>query len=202
MKPIPTRYRGVTFRSRLEASYAKHFDDRQLPWMYEPEGFELSDGTRYLPDFWLPTVRAWGEVKGPHGERLDKLERFSADLWAESGATDAYDIRSPMVLKFNPPKPPDDLFPWWTVSGPINVIGNGAGSTVFTYCPECDKSTIIALWQPWCRNCGTSYNDPEAVWSSGELRRSGEYGVGYEPPYWAMEFENLSSAYRPPMLYS
>lgn len=67
LKAIETSYKGYLFRSRLEARWAVFFDALGLDWEYEPEGFELPDGTRYLPDFRLPKVMAtgaaWLEVK-------------------------------------------------------------------------------------------------------------------------------------------
>jgi hypothetical protein len=65
VKPIPTEYAGHTFRSRLEARWATFFDYAQIPWSYEPEGYELPSGN-YLPDFYLPTINGgcWFEVKG------------------------------------------------------------------------------------------------------------------------------------------
>lgn len=50
---IQTAYKGYNFRSRLEARWAVFFDALGISWEYEPEGFELPDGTRYLPDFFL-----------------------------------------------------------------------------------------------------------------------------------------------------
>jgi hypothetical protein len=61
--PIPTVYQGVRFRSRTEARWAAFFDAINLPWQYEPEGFER-DGIRYLPDFWLPKVFNRGRDQG------------------------------------------------------------------------------------------------------------------------------------------
>ena len=63
MKAIETRYKGYRFRSRLEARWAVFFDTLGLQWEYEREGFNL-DGNYYLPDFWLPQVKTWAEVKG------------------------------------------------------------------------------------------------------------------------------------------
>jgi hypothetical protein len=63
MKAIETIYKGYRFRSRLEARWAVFWDALGIKWEYEPEGYELSDGTRYLPDFWLPQVKMYGEVK-------------------------------------------------------------------------------------------------------------------------------------------
>lgn len=48
IKPIPTLYGGVQFRSRLEARWAAFFDLCQWRWEYEP--LDL-DG--YVPDFAL-----------------------------------------------------------------------------------------------------------------------------------------------------
>jgi hypothetical protein len=35
-----------------------------VPFEYEKEGFVLDDDTHYLPDFWLPTLKMYLEVKG------------------------------------------------------------------------------------------------------------------------------------------
>lgn len=63
LKAIPTRYAGCFFRSRLEARWAVFWDALGVKWEYEPEGFVLAGGGPYLPDFWLPQVRMWAEVK-------------------------------------------------------------------------------------------------------------------------------------------
>jgi hypothetical protein len=55
LKAIETDYKGVKFRSRLEARWARFFDNLQVGWFYEYEGYETAVG-RYLPDFWLPDV--------------------------------------------------------------------------------------------------------------------------------------------------
>jgi hypothetical protein len=60
---IQTNYAGCHFRSRLEARWAVFLDNLGVPWQYEPEGFDLGH-TWYLPDFYLPTLGAWYEVKG------------------------------------------------------------------------------------------------------------------------------------------
>lgn len=51
IKAIETIYNGYRFRSRLEARWAVFFDAAGIKYEYEPEGFELPDGTKYLPDF-------------------------------------------------------------------------------------------------------------------------------------------------------
>jgi hypothetical protein len=63
LKPIETAYRGVIFRSRLEARWALFFDWLKVRWFYEFEGFRLPSGN-YVPDFWLPDVKkTWVEIK-------------------------------------------------------------------------------------------------------------------------------------------
>jgi len=63
IKSIDTIYKDFKFRSRLEARWAIFFDELGLLWEYEKEGFEV-DGLKYLPDFWLPALDCWIEVKG------------------------------------------------------------------------------------------------------------------------------------------
>lgn len=62
-RAIETTYKGYRFRSRLEARWAVFFDALGVEWEYEPQGFDL-DGIAYLPDFWLPELGCWFEVKG------------------------------------------------------------------------------------------------------------------------------------------
>lgn len=81
IRPIQTHYAGCLFRSRLEARWAVFFDRMDIPWQYEPQGYQLSSGTWYLPDFYLPECSTWVEVKG-HEAALDKpmLELAAAEL--------------------------------------------------------------------------------------------------------------------------
>lgn len=78
LKAIETIYQGYRFRSRLEARWAVFFDAVGLKWEYEYEGFELREGLRYLPDFFLPDLKYWIEIKGqPLTQReWEKCTRF------------------------------------------------------------------------------------------------------------------------------
>jgi hypothetical protein len=81
LKAIETIYNGYRFRSRLEARWAVVFDSLDLKWEYEPQGFELSDGTFYLPDFYLPSISTWCEVKGNMTKEDEyKISLFASDL--------------------------------------------------------------------------------------------------------------------------
>lgn len=87
IKPIETKYNGYRFRSRLEAKWAVFFDAAGIPYEYEPEGFVLSNNKYYLPDFYLPSLKMFVEIKPKSSDELedakDKLTRlfgmFSSD---------------------------------------------------------------------------------------------------------------------------
>ena len=79
-KSLPTYYKGITFRSRLEARWAIILDELGISWEYEPEAI-IIEGSHfpdpcnpetfgYLPDFYLPQYKAFMEVKG----KLDEAE--------------------------------------------------------------------------------------------------------------------------------
>lgn len=60
--PIQTRYSGYLFRSRAEARWAVFLSAMGVRWEYEVEGFSF-DGDMYLPDFWLPDMKMFFEIK-------------------------------------------------------------------------------------------------------------------------------------------
>ncbi len=63
IQAIETRYKGYRFRSRLEARWAVFFDTLGIAWEYEKEGYDLGEAGWYLPDFWLPNLKCWVEIK-------------------------------------------------------------------------------------------------------------------------------------------
>ncbi len=100
IKAIETKYKGYRFRSRLEARWAVYFDALGIEWEYEYEGFELSNGSRYLPDFHLPSFNGemWCEVKPKNGD-FSKAKLFANDyevaIWFCAG------VPSKAVYKFH-----------------------------------------------------------------------------------------------------
>lgn len=50
VESIPTIYREITFRSKLEATWAKALDEYDVKWSYEPTTFRRT-GHSYTPDF-------------------------------------------------------------------------------------------------------------------------------------------------------
>lgn len=63
---LPTPFDGHVFKSRDEARWAVFCKTFGVPYEYEPQGFKLSDGSCYSPDFWFPSMRFWGECKPTH----------------------------------------------------------------------------------------------------------------------------------------
>lgn len=80
IQAIETRYAGCRFRSRLEARWAVFFDHLGITWEYEPQGY-LVGGKPYLPDFRIPELDLWVEVKGSlDAETLSELVAAAAAL--------------------------------------------------------------------------------------------------------------------------
>jgi hypothetical protein len=101
---IPTRYAGCHFRSRTEARWAVLLSNLGIAWEYEPQGFQLPSGKRYLPDFRLPELRMFLEIKGaePAGSDLDKVREFAA-------AAHAYGYVTLMLVGDIPRPEPDTV---------------------------------------------------------------------------------------------
>ena len=87
IQAIETKYNGYKFRSRLEARWAVFFDKMDIEYTYEPESF-MSDykfelkGRKacYLPDFYLPKLNMWVEVKGDKNKLFDDSARMACIL--------------------------------------------------------------------------------------------------------------------------
>jgi hypothetical protein len=120
IKPIETRAYGHRFRSRLEARWAVAFTEAAIEWQYEPEGFDLGDQGFYLPDFWLPQVQMWAEVKPdcPTDAELDKCTA----LVKQSGKE--------CLLLVGPPS----VNSYWAII-PQPLFDEDPDSVLYEYCP-------------------------------------------------------------------
>ena len=76
LRPIETKYNGFRFRSRLEARWAVFFDSLKLRYEYELEGFRLPSGVGYLPDFFLPDLELFVEIKPNRAIPLADLKKI------------------------------------------------------------------------------------------------------------------------------
>ena len=96
---------GYRFRSRLEARWAVYFDTLGIEWDYELQGFILGD-LCYLPDFWLPQVCMWAEVKsvGLKPIEWEKCQRL------------ANESRHPVLMLIGTP----DLRSYWAIGSNLD----------------------------------------------------------------------------------
>lgn len=101
IKSHPTSYKGVNFRSRLEATWAAFFDLCGWEWEYEP-----IDLPGWTPDFILEKKVAV-EVK-PVREVLPNVNRFINSGWSEG-----------MLLLGLCPSNPDNSYLGWCI-GPVD----------------------------------------------------------------------------------
>lgn len=153
---VPTEYRGTTFRSRLEADWAATLDANHIQWTYEPETITLPSGAVYLPDFWLPELGTWIEVKGPGIPRVEKTVELAQTRACHcDNACTCQWPGGELVLLGRGSLPADPATPgrrppygfanWETPHGP---------SAYFVTCPSCTRCQWITLRRPWrCRAC-------------------------------------------------
>lgn len=143
---IPTEFRGIMFRSRLEARWAAAFDALKWPWEYEPLDLE-----GYIPDFVLSFARPLlVEIKPtvalePWTEAERKIERSGWDgeamilgtgsLWATKYPIDM----QPAIGRFG--ERVDGSWQW--------------DSARLFWCSTCGKPSVLSEGGSWqCRRSG------------------------------------------------
>ena len=72
---------NIYFRSSWEANVARYYNHKNIKWKFEPKQFifeNADDGiVSYTPDFYLPELDKWVEVKGWMDEKSrKKLDKF------------------------------------------------------------------------------------------------------------------------------
>jgi hypothetical protein len=100
----PTFYKGFTFRSRLEARWAIAMDEMKVRWEYEPEGLQIDRYTKfgYLPDFYLPELDCFAEVKGSlNSQETIRLMEIVGAITAPKGGRPYEDGGRPFILLGN-----------------------------------------------------------------------------------------------------
>lgn len=82
LQVLPTVYRGIEFRSRLEARWAVFLSELGIGYHYEPEGYRLASGN-YLPDFYIPAQDCFLEIKPDQPSDLEVAK--CSELASSSG---------------------------------------------------------------------------------------------------------------------
>jgi hypothetical protein len=156
----PTLHNGIDFRSSLEANWAATLDRWAIRWEYEPERITLPSGAVYIPDFWLPDLSTWLEVKGTGIPRIEKA--------IELGETRSDEL----VIIGHPPKDyaprrgPRGARPVWTAVGSTAWLGR---------CRSCRR---MGWWtRRACRACGGTESGATYHSGSGALEFASDAGV-------------------------
>lgn len=166
---VPMRYRGVQFRSTLEADWAATFDFLRWHWEYEPGAVRVG-GVPYLPDFRLPGQNAWCEVKGPHDAGLDKAH----DL----GRAIATDTRAEIFVVARPAGP-GDAADWHCVTNSYDIRITLCGACrqwCFTRPTRAASGRMKHDWR--CRHCGSAALVPEVSYIPARRVRAIELEFG------------------------
>jgi len=148
IKAIPTTYKGIEFRSKLEAKYAQALDMLGIVWEYEGHGFRFDDGTCYSPDFYMPEIDTYLEVKGV----MDEASRHKVELTA-SEAHKRIVVGGPdgTLTMYN-----GTSSAWDPASG---------GDSVPVRCTACGKAFLLDEEGGWsCPACGAYDGDHYIEW--------------------------------------
>lgn len=145
IRAIETEFDGVMYRSRLEAQTALFLKKLHLKYLYEPHVIDLGDGVNYVPDFYLPDIDTYIEVKGGHNERLDKWEKFvelrEKELIEKHG--DAFSFNGRNIL--------------------IKETGIDNKNINIIFCSSCEKKSFLDFVNDLyiCPSCNKHYSDEE-----------------------------------------
>ena len=158
MKPIETLYKGILFRSRLEARWAVFFDALGIHYRYEPEAFEEVNGVRYLPDFFLPQVYPMIREDESPGLYVEVKGVFDERARAKAAMFDA-----PLFLVGNIP---ESFAEWRNTRNPplftgeyLNPSRRGAWSFPFCFDTTCAVGDA-KLWAMWNYDEERTFIDP------------------------------------------
>lgn len=153
---LPTEYRGWMFRSRLEARYAVFFDELGVRWQYEPDGFSLPSGL-YVPDFYLPDLAWWVEVKPRPVPDPKRANDLAVELAVATGQAVVLAVGAPGSNRQG----------WSVATAVVPGEGQVVGAQFQGYWTSCRRGhvDIVARVQTW----------PEYIelWTSGPSGRGG-----------------------------
>lgn len=143
VRAIPTSYAGIQMRSKLEANTAQLFDTVGLRWQYEVEGYDLG-GVWYLPDFYLPDIRVFVEVKGILDQKsIDKVELLAEACEAECIAVVLVrDLRMRLMENY------------LTILGDwVTAHGIEKDAAFMARCPQCNSVIWLRRGSTVCSSC-------------------------------------------------
>lgn len=186
---VPTPYDGTTFRSRLEADWARTLDINGITWEYEPETITLPSGVTYIPDFWLPTLGTWIEVKGPGIPRIEKAYELARDRACCCTRNCTCQWPGGELVLIGHESLRDDG-PRRTRHGYTNWATAHGASAYFTTCLNCAQKQWTRISRRLeCRACLVPmHHDDTVLYRAAEKRlRFAEPTDGWESTDWSAE---------------
>lgn len=205
INPIPTKYNGVTFRSRLEARWAVFFDCMGAPYQYEPQGIILPSGEWYLPDFYLPKCDRVIEIKY-QTYKADSFAAFhSRQNWGDpevqrkyagfinrlvlvQGEPDGVECPYSEANRYSASTDWDDAYLWCTCPecGLLGIEFNGRSDRMIckqSYCTHKKQYLNNGCCISWHGDKGYTHDDP-AIARAADTARSAKFGREHqETPY-------------------
>ena len=161
IQAIPTTYKGIEFRSRLEATVAQFMDRVRWSWEYEPKSFLLRSGIHYMPDFYVARANGrglWVECRGyitAKGE--NQLAQFPLTLLDEGRSEDFLILHAQAEVR-------DCALVSWVALKACRILGvidkelPIHGSTPWLYrCSACSRYEVFGaavLEHHCCNYCG------------------------------------------------
>lgn len=164
IEAIPTLYRGVRFRSRLEARWATFFDAMKIKWKYEPKRFRLSTEQWYIPDFFLPDFPMFYEVKPNRETDNHKANQLALDYW-DSKAD--YHRDFPIAIAYG--DIPDPATVKTSHYGPQNIDVVCDYGYSWCVCPKCHKPSIQFEGRSGRIDCPCDVDEKDCTYDADEL---------------------------------
>lgn len=91
LQAIPTLYKGIQLKSRMEAQVALLLDTLGWKWQYEPFSIMLPNGTAYTPDFLIEGHRFIIECRGYESDKGERqIDGFAGLVTARTGDYERY----------------------------------------------------------------------------------------------------------------
>ena len=170
--PIETRYMGHYFRSKAEARFAVFLDCLGVKWEYEPQGFDLGNGLKYLPDFKIYNVEIWDENRDKchydtyEPKMLDHIWVEVKGMWKDDKPGELSDFDYEKINRFVFDGSESVINPLWVAGncytldprnrqdflscadhGPQNLINTfrtitGANKDLYPVCPQYGKLVL------------------------------------------------------------
>lgn len=135
LRAVRTAYGPRFYRSKTEARWAAFFDSIGVRFQYEPTKFNLGY-CRYVPDFYLPDLGTWIEVKAEnYGDaQLRKVRLVAEQTHERAFLFGAYDFAQPEGQKYG----------YGYIWKPRRLL-YGGNMFAWGICPECDKPDIAEI---------------------------------------------------------